>query len=271
MDNVTFSLAPFIQYLLCGKFVAPSSDWTHMSRQLSDYELFIVLEGVLYIADEKKNYIIRKNEYLIMTPGCKQYGFHPSSCSFYWMHFCCDNASQHVAKNITVPIYGTISNVNRFDILMAQLNDIVYTLLDKFTINLFATAILIELFHQMQSPENALVSPEDRLHRNIKRYIRWNPSAKLKINELAKTFGYHPKYLSTIFRKKEGIPLKQYILLKTMERAKSELVDTKKSVLSIALSMGYNDGQAFSNAFKHIVGVSPSDYRNNFQKIEENH
>ena len=38
------------EYMLTGKFQAPSQDWIHQESPLSDYELIVMTEGTLYIA-----------------------------------------------------------------------------------------------------------------------------------------------------------------------------------------------------------------------------
>ena len=49
-----------------------------------------------------------------------------------------------------------------------------------------------------------------------------------------------------------------------MDKAKEFLEETTDSIQDIALSVGYNDALAFSKMFRHIVGVSPSQYRKSF-------
>ena len=46
-----------------------------------------------------------------------------------------------------------------------------------------------------------------------------------------------------------------------MNKAKEFLEETTDSIQEIALNVGYNDALAFSKMFRHIVGVSPSQYR----------
>ena len=87
---------------------------------------------------------------------------------------------------------------------------------------------------------------------------------------LANYYGYHPKYLSSLFHKETGMTLKQYLINETMEYAKVELYNTNRSILSIALSLGFCDGHAFSYAFKHHTGMTPTQYRNSHHPIFRN-
>lgn len=73
MENIIISTAAQVSYKYNGLFESSSPDWIHMSRTLKEYQLIIVTEGTLHIADSEKDYTVNQNEYLIMKPG-HQYG-----------------------------------------------------------------------------------------------------------------------------------------------------------------------------------------------------
>lgn len=269
MENIVISTAAQIKYKYCGLFQSKSPDWIHMTRTLMEYELIVVTDGTLYIADEKNNYTVKKNEYLIMKPGY-QYGSAPSHCSFYWLHFECPLLHIQNESVFSLPWQGSISSMNRITATFSQLNDINYTYRDTQTNNIYAMNILLEIYNQIQ--ENLLPhhSFKDYLLQNVKNYIKWNQAYHLTVADLAEHFGYHPKYLSTLFHKETGISLKQYLINETMRCAKAELYNTNRSILSIALSLGFCDGHAFSYAFKHHTGMTPTEYRNSRPPIDKN-
>ena len=47
-----------------------------------------------------------------------------------------------------------------------------------------------------------------------------------------------------------------------VERAKTLLLSTEKSILEISILLGFHDQSHFTNTFKKIVGMSPSEFRN---------
>ena len=59
-----------IHYNWCGKFESPSPEWMHLTRDLIDFEFIAVTQGVLYIADSHKEYVVKKGEYILnhLTP-----------------------------------------------------------------------------------------------------------------------------------------------------------------------------------------------------------
>ena len=108
MENIIISTAAQVSYKYNGLFESSSPDWIHMSRTLKEYQLIIVTEGTLHIADSEKDYTVNQNEYLIMKPG-HQYGTAPSLCSFYWLHFECPMLHIKDEASITLPRCGSLS------------------------------------------------------------------------------------------------------------------------------------------------------------------
>ena len=47
-----------------------------------------------------------------------------------------------------------------------------------------------------------------------------------------------------------------------IERAKTLLLTTEKSILEISILLGFHDQSHFTNTFKKFVGVSPLKFRN---------
>ena len=82
-----FNAAIPFQYNFAGKFTAPNAEWMHMTRQLYDFELFVVTRGTLYIADGDTEHTVGTGHFLLMPPTAKQHGFRASDCAFYWLHF----------------------------------------------------------------------------------------------------------------------------------------------------------------------------------------
>lgn len=80
-----------LDYHMSGKFEAPSDDWMHEDFDLTDFELIIMTENVLYIEYNHTPFTVHQNEYLLLpplaAPGNRRKGLKASNCSFYWIHF----------------------------------------------------------------------------------------------------------------------------------------------------------------------------------------
>ena len=95
----------------------------------------------------------------------------------------------------------------------------------------------------------------------IKYYLDINYAEKIKLQDVAKSFGIHPNYLTRIFHEKYGVSPKQYILDLKLKKARRLLTTTELSVSVIASSLGFDDQLAFSKIFKKEFSTSPSEFR----------
>lgn len=57
------------QYILTGKFQAPSPDWIHQESPLNDYELIVMTEGTLYLSYQKESFVVETGDFLLLPPG----------------------------------------------------------------------------------------------------------------------------------------------------------------------------------------------------------
>lgn len=283
MKNIGFDYTKDISYHWSGTFVAPGSNWIHMTRRLSDYELMFVTEGTLYIASGDDEYTVEKGEYLLMPPTENQHGTKKQYCSFYWMHFSYNNEkNDHVTSEtgdtvtdvqpsdsglISLPIKGCPSSPDRLIVLLKQLQDSDRRYRSAALNHYLTGAVLTEL--SLQNGANAghgLRFSREQTYSDILTYIDWHISEPLHIDELAAYFGYNSKYLTTFFKKRSGIPLKQYIIRTKMERAKSLLSESSLPVSQIAYQLGFTDAHNFSNAFRTATGMSPGRYRESYNR-----
>jgi AraC-like DNA-binding protein len=263
-------------YHWCGIFTSPNNDWIHITRSREDYELMVVTEGTLYIADHEQEYTVTKGEYLLMGPTSYQHGTKSSGCSFYWLHFgyhmelqdhvVTSDRTEYVAGQLQIPVTGTLSSLERIIILMKQLQDSDRRYKEVSLNRYLCSAILSEISAQSFYHINKEKQLKEQLFHDILDYISWHIQERLSISEIAAYFGYNEKYFTTFFKKYAGIPLKQHILQSKMEHAKSNLSETTQPISQIAYSLGFSDAHNFSNAFYKVTGLSPSEYRASYNK-----
>ncbi len=263
-------------YHWCGTFTAPNDDWIHITRSRDDYELMLVTDGTLYIADHAQEYTVAKGGYLLMPPTPFQHGTRSGSCRFYWLHFGYHNEQQdHEALSgmpdyapgyLTIPVTGTLSFPERMIILMKQLQDSDRRYKESSLNRYLCSAILSELGAQSLHSPSKEKQLKEQLYSDILDYTSWHVQENLRLPEIAAHFGYNEKYLTTFFKKYAGISLKQHLLQSKMEFAKSSLSETTSPISQIAYSLGFSDAHNFSKAFRRITGLSPSEYRASYNK-----
>ncbi|URN95796.1 MAG: response regulator [Candidatus Pristimantibacillus lignocellulolyticus] len=83
----------------------------------------------------------------------------------------------------------------------------------------------------------------------------------LTAGEMAKSVSMSLSYFSQCFKQIVGQTYTDYLRDIRMERAKSYLLNTTKTIQWIAEEVGYNDEKYFSRLFKEHIGMLPSEYR----------
>jgi AraC-like DNA-binding protein len=85
---------------------------------------------------------------------------------------------------------------------------------------------------------------------------------RLKYSEyLSKKLGLDYHYLSMLFSSVEVVTIEQYIILQKIERVKELLKYGELTLTEIAYTLGYSSVQHLSNQFKHVTGLTPSEFK----------
>lgn len=92
-------------------------------------------------------------------------------------------------------------------------------------------------------------------------YIYENLGGDLSIKVLATVAGLNSSYLSRLFSKEIGCPIKQFILAAKIDTAQNLLRHSKLSYSKIAFSLGFSSQSAFIAAFKKLTDMTPRAYR----------
>jgi AraC-like DNA-binding protein len=87
------------------------------------------------------------------------------------------------------------------------------------------------------------------------------PAQAWSLEELAKEVGLSRSMLAERFHHYVGVPPMQYLARWRMQLAASLLSGTNTNMAEIAERVGYGSEAALSRAFKRLVGVAPSAWR----------
>ena len=97
---------------------------------------------------------------------------------------------------------------------------------------------------------------------NAINYAKQNATENgISVEEVAKNAGFSIDYFNRIFLSHTGFTVTAYINYIRLKQAAYLLRTTEKSVLDIALEIGYDSHEGFTKAFKKKYGVTPSEYR----------
>jgi AraC family transcriptional regulator len=78
---------------------------------------------------------------------------------------------------------------------------------------------------------------------------------------LAAQAGLSKFHFHRLFKKAVGVSPSCYHINLRMNAARRLLRETKKSVVAVALAVGYTSPSHFAQRFRRETGLSPSDYR----------
>ena len=86
-------------------------------------------------------------------------------------------------------------------------------------------------------------------------------SAEVEMEDVAKAVGLSRPHFFKQFKKQLGITPNLYLNTLRSEQAIDDLINTEKTVTSIAYDLGYSSQASFTRFFSSIVGIAPSEYR----------
>lgn len=271
------NLNPFIRY-------ARSHQNFFVSKQyLINYDcrLFYIRsgEGFLQLSDRKYEF---SDNTAVYIPPRTQYRFHfqPSAQSWNVLIFNFDLVDQfsHIqdalgsvepqvfdpAKSPDYPIANAFSEV-----IVEKNPDMFYTLLnctEHFLTKTplyreFGSATLKHCLLQLLYAQSANASSD--IISLIKDYIHIHyHETDLSSEKIALQFGYHPSYLSQLFKKQLGITLYNYLLSHRIRVAKNYLITSNLDIKTISWKCGFNSCAHFIKQFHQQTGTPPGKFRN---------
>jgi AraC family transcriptional regulator len=102
--------------------------------------------------------------------------------------------------------------------------------------------------------------PAFKLQR-VARLMEAGLSGQFSLHALALEAGLSAFHFSRVFKQSTGYSPSAYFIQLKVNEGRRLLMETEKSVIEIALDLGYSSPSHFAQVFKRAVGVRPSDYR----------
>lgn len=115
---------------------------------------------------------------------------------------------------------------------------------------------LLTLFRQIISHNEC-----SRAIRMAQNYVMEHYQEDLGLEEVASHVGLSASYLSARFKRETGTGFNDYLNWRRIEAAKELLAETNEKVQAIAYAVGYTSPRYFSQVFRTLEGVRPSEYR----------
>ena len=109
--------------------------------------------------------------------------------------------------------------------------------------------------------------PSDETLLKIAQYIHANLEKPLSIESTAKEFGMSTRTLSRKFKEILGMNYVRFLRALRITRSLELMIEGKYNMYEIAMMVGYNSLSSFSNIFKKVIGIPPTEYQ---QKLKGN-
>jgi len=111
----------------------------------------------------------------------------------------------------------------------------------------------IKVMHQVARVEEAIIG---------------HAQENLSVQALARLAGCSPFHLCRIFRACTGLSLRQFRLQQRLGSALGRLGEGQKDLAALACDMGFNSHSHMTDAFRLLLGMSPSEVRDELQRSD---
>jgi len=135
-----------------------------------------------------------------------------------------------------------------------------------------AKVLQIDIDRNSQSPFiifDGLKSHKDNAIRAVQEFIEQNVAERLTVHQLAVRCAMDRINFSRRFKKATQISPANYIQQVKVEAAKRQFESTSKNISEVMYEAGYVDVKAFRNTFKKIAGITPTEYKAKFNRVQE--
>lgn len=116
-----------------------------------------------------------------------------------------------------------------------------------------------DLFDQVSKQPKSLI--DNRHLKIVQNHIDTHFTKVIKLDELVQLSCMSKSKLLQLFKSYYGITITSYIRQKRIQASKRMLISTNFSLSFIANRVGYKCHSSFSDAFKSLEGITPSEYR----------
>jgi AraC family transcriptional regulator len=98
--------------------------------------------------------------------------------------------------------------------------------------------------------------------RKVEDYVREHLAERISVEVLAELAELSPFHFSRVFKESAGMTPIQFVTHARITRAQQLIRETSRSLIEIALGVGYPNPSHFAKVFRKIAGVTPTEFRN---------
>ena len=134
---------------------------------------------------------------------------------------------------------------------------------------LLRDAVLHLLLRLVDTSQHLLRVPENDTLDAVIAEMRHAPAADYPIETLMRRTAMSAPTLTTLFRRRTGLPPHAFLVACRIDKAKEALALSRQGVSAIARQLGFPSSQYFATQFKRETGLTPRAWRRQNQQGEE--
>lgn len=237
---------------------------------LMSYLCFIVLDGEGSLMYEGRQYQLKQGDCVFID--CQKPYSHSTSeklWSLAWCHFYGSSMPlvyEKYKERGGLPIFHP-DNVNVFKEILQQLYMLAGSsdYVRDMRINESLSVLLTLLMQESWNPDNSAVSKKRMELVSVKNYMDEHYVEKITLDDLEAQFFINKYYLLKIFKETYGVTISSYLISRRITRAKQLLRFTQMTIDEVGCAVGMDGAGYFSRMFKKSEGISPKEYRKQWQ------
>lgn len=131
-------------------------------------------------------------------------------------------------------------------------------------INEKLTRLLTEIMRNSWNPEKREPSAKRNDLSSVREYLETHYSESVRLDDLAGMFYINKYYLMHLFKEQYGVTVSGYLSALRITAAKKRLRFTDDSLQIIGEECGFSNANYFIRAFKKAEGITPNEFRKNW-------
>ena len=252
----------FFHILCVGHFYC-SKKYFVARDNYDSYLIMYIKSGECLITYKEKDTLAKEGDVVLLN--CKSPHTYSAKTELetLWLHFDGNVSKQYF--NYIFEQFGCVISLKEPNNLTKDLIEIVDSFIKgtpllEAIMTCHIQKMLTELLLSSSQNTNSLNSKANPIV-DAKEYIERNFMHKVSLNDIASYVNISPYYFSRIFKRETGYAPYEYILMMRLNKAKSLLKTTTKSIKEIAFEIGYNSESNFVTAFRLNTNFTPKKFR----------
>ena len=97
--------------------------------------------------------------------------------------------------------------------------------------------------------------------RKVEDHVRGNLAEEISVETLGELVELSPFHFSRVFKQATGMSPLQFVTRERISRAQQLIRETSRSLIEIALEVGYMSPSHFAKVFRRVTGTTPTEFR----------